>query len=193
MPVAGFGDAPGLAERAARLAGARSESGLGDSLRGFEPGRQHEQLGQQAPRAGVGDAWRRGQPFHLFPQQRMALGQSQGCLVEGLQAALEVGDVEFQVVGDGDSSFLRRELDGVEPGLLAHEFLLELAHASGELLQAKHFGGRLGPLHKGHARQKVEQPQRIDAVGLGAGEPGTLVVLGRPWVDDHDLHASRLV
>lgn len=93
-----------------------------------------------------------------------------------------MADVGFEIGGD-EAVAIRGEGDGVEPGLFAGQLAEELDHAPAELLQGEDGGRGRSPGHELHALQELEDAERIDRVGFGAGQPGALEVFDRPWID----------
>lgn len=187
MAVAGAADvARGVG--GAALAGPRIESGVGHPLLGFQVLGQDEQFAQQTQGAELADAGHTAQPLDLGGEVRFAGGEFGGAELQGFDPLLEMADVDAQVGGD-ESVAIGSESDGMETGLLAGEFAAELDEPPAEVLQGEHGVGGWRPREELHALEELEDAQRIDLVGLGAGQPGTLEVFDRPWIDDHHFDA----
>jgi hypothetical protein len=117
----------------------------------------------------------------------LARGQFGSGLLQGFEPFLQMTDVRVQIGGD-ESGAIGSKRDGVEAGLLAGQFAAQLDESAAQLLQGEHGIGGRRPRDELHALEELEDTQRIDAIGLGAGQSGTLEVFDRPWIDDHDFH-----
>jgi hypothetical protein len=185
MPVAGAADVPrGIGGSA--LAGPRIEPGVGDPLFGFQAGGQDQQFAQETQGAESADAGDAAESLDLDGEFGLVGRQFGGRLLQGFEALLEMADVRGQVGGD-EAVAIRREGDGVEPGLFAGQLAAELDQPAAKLLQGQHGLSGRRPGHELHALQELKDAEGIDAIGLGAGEPGALEVFNGPRIDDHDL------
>jgi hypothetical protein len=171
----------------AALAGPWVEPGVGDPWLGFQVLGQHEQFAQEAQGADWADARHAAEAFDLGVQVRLARSEFGGGKLQSFDPLLEVAEVHGQVGGD-EAVAIGGKGDGVEPSLFAGDFAAELDQAPAELLQGQDSLGGRGPRDELHALEELKDAQRIDAIGLGAGEPGALEVFDCPWIDDHHFH-----
>jgi hypothetical protein len=191
MAVAGAADvARGVG--GAALARARIEPGVGDPLFGFECARQDEQFAEELERADFPDAGHAAEPLDLHGELGVTRGEFGSGLLQSLDALLELTDMGGQIGGD-DPVAIRGKGDGMQPGLFPRQFAAELDQAPAELLQSQDSVRGRRPRDEVHALQELEDAERIDAIGLGPGQPGALEVLDGSGIDDHDLDAFRPV
>ena len=189
VPVAGATDVAWSVGGAA-LARPRIEPGMSHPLFGFELRGQHEQFAEQAQGADFADARHAAEPFDLGSELGLASGEFGGGLLQGFDPFLQVANVRAQIRRD-ESVAIRREGDGVEPRHFAGQLAAQLDEPATELLQGQDRVGGWSPRHELHALQELEDAQRIDRIGLGPGQPGTLEIFDRPWIDDHDFDSRR--
>lgn len=187
VPIAGAADvARGVG--GAALAGPRVEPGVGDPLFGFKVFGQDEQFAEQTQGTDFPNAGHTAEPLDLAGEIGFACRQFGGGLLQGFDPLLEMANVDGQIGGD-QSIATGSKRDGVETGLFASQLAAELDQPPAELLQGQDRVGGWRPRHELHALEELEDAQRIDGIGLGAGQAGTLEVFDRPRIDDHDFDA----
>ena len=118
--------------------------------------RQDTDLGEDLERTGAGNAADGSEQHEILAQQRVCPDDLDGLLLELLNPAVEVAEVDLDVVADGRRQ-LPAVLGGVEPVLLLRADLDQGGDASGEGTQCQ--GGVAGwlPAHEGHATHELQQ------------------------------------
>ncbi len=165
---------------------------MGHQLACREVRRQHAELGEDLDRAGAGDAADRGQVEKIPAQLRVLPDQVDGLLFEACDAAVEMTEIDLDVVAH-EIAQLMTVAGGVEAVFLLAPGLDQGGHAAGDGPELESLGGWRLPGLEGHAPDELEQDLGIEGVGLRALQEGFGKVAGGPWIDHHDLDAGGAV